>query len=183
MIGFTPNIYSSLKGIIVEPLINNLIFDSIVYSLSRRITLTTGGVADIVIDPTFYSGTENCVVFLPAGFSGIGSRVNIDLYAATVAAANGTAWIPLNRDNTSSKTAHVAVRYNPTVSSPGTLGSEFIIPSDGVGVAASAGGATQEGLPFKINTGIKYMFRMTNTSASQSFYGAVALSWFEFPRT
>lgn len=158
---------------------NKRVFDDQVFSLSKRFTVVSSGVVDIVFDPLAHTGL---ITFLPVAFiSGVGGPILIDLYLGTDAEDDGTSLSCINRNNASAVVCDMVVRLNPTVNTPGTLGPEFLLPSDGQGATSKAGGEVREDLVFNVNTAIKYMFRLTNTDTVNDTIMSVSASWFELP--
>ena len=172
------NSVSNLKGLIVEDLANNLVFDGILFSISKRLSIGASATVDIVFDPT------NCscdfVVILPVSFKAFGAGpITVDLYA-NPDYVGGTPIVPVNRDFTSANTPKAIWALSPTINDVGTkLPPEFIILSDGHAAVAQAGGETRESQVSNIDTTKKYMFRLINLEASAVNGAAIAASWFE----
>jgi hypothetical protein len=172
------NAVSPLKGLITEDLANSLVFDSVLFSISKRLTIGALGVVDIVFDPTA-CGCD-FVVILPVSFKAFGAGpINIDLYINPIYTL-GTVIEAGNRDFTSPNTPDAIWTLNPTVSDPGIKSPfEFIVLSDGVAATAVAGGETRESQVSNIDPSKKYMFRLTNQENSAVIGAGMAASWFE----
>lgn len=154
------------------------IFEGKTFSVAKRETLALSSTNNIVIDTS--AVTSDFLVFLPVVFKAFGAGpINVDLYFGTDADEDGTIWQSTNRDNTSSNTSSVVVRYNPTINNDGTkLPPEFTIFSNGTAAVAEAGGETREGLVFNARKDGKYMFRVVNTEANPAFFHMSA-TWYE----
>lgn len=158
---------------------NKKIFDDQVFSLAKRFTVAKSTSVDIVFDPTAHSGV---MCFLPIAFTcALGGPIEIDLHLGVDANENGKPWTTINRNNPSIVTANLKIRLNPTIVDAGIIGPEFLIPSDGTGAVAKAGGQAQEDLAFNANTAIKYMFRVRNIDAVTDVKMSIGASWFELP--
>ncbi len=169
---------SRIGANVTEELQNNLVFTKgCVFSISKRFTIPSSGVVDIVFDPTAI--TSNFVVFLPVFFQGFGAGpIEIDLYAGTDSDDDGTEIICFNRNELSSKDCEMAVWLNPTINNIGTkLPPEFEIPSDGTPATSTLGGQTGDSIVTNLQK-IKHTFRLTNTEASIARC-VIAANWFE----
>jgi len=171
---------SKFDAMIVEDIENDKIFDGLVFSVSKRLSIALSSTNDIVIDPTACTCTD--LVFLPIVFKAYGAGpINIDMYVGVNSDADGTLWASGNRDNKSSITADLTVRLNPTINSVGVkLPFEFVILSNGTAAVATAGGESKEALIFLPRKDVKYMFRIVNTEANDAA-GHVSINWFEVP--
>ncbi len=179
MIGNGESGKSLIGANVTEELQNNLVFTrERVFSISKRFTIPSSGVVDIVFDGTGISG--NFLVFLPVFFQGFGAGpIEIDLYAGTNADDDGTEIICFNRNELSSKDCEMVVRLNPNINDIGTkLPVEFEIPSDGTPATSTLGGQAGGTVVTNINKAAKHMFRLTNTEASIARC-VIAANWFE----
>jgi hypothetical protein len=92
-----------------------------------------------------------------------------------VVASGGTAFVPINRNRTSSNTSAGAVIINPTVTAVGTLLDAQIIPAE-AGKKTSGGNA--ETLEFVLKPLTNYLFRLTNANGfDHAAY--MQLEWYE----
>lgn len=162
-----------------EELQNNLVFTrECVFSISKRFTIPSSGVVDIVFDSTGI--TAPFLVFLPVFFQGFGAGpIEIDLFAGTDADDDGTEIICFNRNELSLKLCEMVVRLNPNIIDIGTkLPVEFEIPSDGTPATATIGGSAGDSIVTNINKAFKHTFRLTNTEANIARC-VIAANWFE----
>lgn len=170
IIGNAPNIGAALfefGGITTVDINSQKVFRDVVFSWSKRFTVPSSGVVDIVIDPTAIP-SEKTTVVLPVSFTGFGAGpINVDFYFGTDSDPDGTLWDGGNRDNRSLTAPDTVIRLNPTINSTGVKTPfEFMIPSDGVPAVASFGGQAKDDLIFIARKDGKYMFRLTNTEAN-----------------
>ena len=179
MIGNGQTGASKIGAIVSEKLENNLVFTKeCVFSISKRFSIGASATVDIVIDPTAI--TFPFLVVLPIAIKAFqAGPITIDLYFGTDANDDGTLWDSTNRNNTSSKTAELVVRLNPTINSVGTkLPPEFEIFSDGTPATATLGGAVSEDFVFNARKDGKYMLRLINIEANAA-RAVAAFNWFE----
>jgi hypothetical protein len=172
---------SKFKGIVSEELQNSLVFEEIVFGISKRITIpATGTPLDIVFDPTACSCAF--VVFLPFSAKAFGAGpIHLDIYTNPTY-TGGTPIPVVNRDFTSSNTSDISWLLSPAVTDPGTkLPAEFIILSDGIPATATIGGESKEDLVFNIDFTKEYLLRFENQEASPTTGGLLAATWFEIP--
>lgn len=161
---------------------NNRVFKHEVFAISKRIPVAKSGIARVVIDPT-----ENGVflqddfVFLPISVQANGGGpVDIDVYAGTDSAADGTVIESLDRNTDKALTAHTVFRLNPTINDNGTkLPVEFCIPSNGVSAVSEIGGAVKSDLILIPRKDIRYMFVFTNIDTVDDVTLVFSLNWFE----
>jgi len=167
--------FGALVNISIE---NEKVFHEILFSVSKRLTFAGLAIHDIVIDPL--ACTCDNLVFLPAVFKAFGAGpIEIDMYFGVTTDSDGTEWGSINRDNTSSNTADVVVKLDPTVTDVGIkLPVEFSIFSDGIAAVSLAGGESKEGLVFNARKDGKYMFRFTNTENAVA-NSTIAFNWYE----
>ena len=117
---------------------------------------------------------------MPAVFKAfVAGPVNIDVFINPTLSASGTIIPVVNRDFTSSKVAQAVFKLNPTVTDDGTLiPSDYVIYSNGTPAIATIGGESSERLPLNLDTTNTYLFKLTNTDATEAL-AHVATTWFE----
>lgn len=160
---------------------NFKVFQDQVFSVSKRFPLVKSGVANVIFDPTAYSGI---ISFLPISLmASLGGPIYVDLYVGTVVTpATGTILDSINRNFNSIVTADSVMILNPTITNDGTKApSEFMIPSNGTAAITKAGGQAREDLIININTATKYMFRFTNIDTVTDSIIQLSATWFELP--
>lgn len=165
MIGNNPNFAFEFDAITTVDVNSQKIFRDVAFAWSKRFVVpaASSGVFNIVID-TNAVPSDRTLVFLPITFTAVGAGpIFVDAYVGTDAAENGTLVPGSNRDNTSSTTPNVVVRFNPTINNDGVkTPAEFLIPSNGTAAVASFGGQSKDDLIIKTIIGTKYMFRLIN---------------------
>lgn len=159
---------------------NQKVFRGVTFGLARRFSIAKTDSIDIVIDPQAIP-EEKSFVLLPFVFSAIGGGpVNIDIYFGTTSSEDGTLWETINRDTTSPNTADTTVRFNPTISDPGTkLALEYQIQSNGTAAVAAIGGAVKEDFILRLRKDGKYLIRATNIDTVDDVQCTVASDFFE----
>lgn len=166
-----------MDGFTCVDIFNALVIKDCVFGISKRLTIPSSGIVDIVIDPSAFD--KDRLVFLPITFKAFGAGpIYIDIYFGTE--YNGGAEIEsINRDLTSSAEAKIKVWLDPNITEVGTkLPSEFVILSDGVAAVSNVGGETKEDLIFNGRIDGNYLFRLTNQEANAA-QGFIASNWAE----
>ena len=144
---------------------NDKVMQGICFSIRRRIALLASGVANVIFDPTAFTGTN--LVLLPLGFDAIGGPIRVDIYGGATSDDDGTLWTPYNRDFTSATLAQSLVRLNPGNIVDGPADPiELFIPSDGTGAASSSSVSTEDALVVNLDFSHKYLLRFTNIDAT-----------------
>jgi hypothetical protein len=87
------------------------------------------------------------------------SGITIEFYEAPTTSANGTLETTRNTDRTSSEIATMLVYSNPTVTNDGTL-----LDTNFIEGSLLAGGSIELQLDWKLKSGTKYIFKITNNS-------------------
>ena len=134
-------------GIITENVINNLVFEHVVFGVSKRFTLGNAETKYIIIDPDNFTG-QNLLV-LPVFFKSFGAGpINIDLHI-NPSFTPETEWIGMDRNNVEPVTPKIKIYYNTTVTDEGTkMPPEWCIFSNGVAAVAEAGGEVKDDFIF-----------------------------------
>lgn len=149
------------------------------FSICRRIDIPANpSVLDIVIDPT--NLTKTLMLMSHLEFNAVGAGpVFVDAYFNVTADDDGTQFIPINRDHSSSETAKCIVRVNPTVSDTGTkIPAEFLIPSISQG-SSNTTGEFGENILCSMNLAGKYLFRFSNQDNSACDGAHIFMNWVE----
>lgn len=151
----------------------------IAFSLRKRFSIAKNTFIDITFDPTAFVGKD--VVVFPLTFSALNGPIFIDIYSGATADDNGTILPAFNRSLALGSPAASIIRLSPSnVDVTGLLAIEYLIPSSGVGVNLTAGGA---GDPLVAVTDVtkKLLFRLTNTDTVNSADVGVIFDFFEVP--
>jgi len=158
---------------------NNRVFNHEVFGLSKRFSIASSEVIDIVLDTTLFD--KETLVLLPFSITGFDAGpLFADLYVGTTY-TGGTNWSGIDRNFCDTvESSEVFAVYKPTITLEGVKQEpEFMIPSNGTPAVATLAGAAKSDLLFKLKPGINYMLRITNTSTSNSGTGLIAMNWFE----
>jgi hypothetical protein len=150
-------------GFFVTKIENQKVFQGVVFGWSKRFVIAKSGSVDIIIDPTAIPEEKDFII-LPIKFQGaLAGPINVDIYFGATADNDGTEWEGINRDALSLNTPATIVRFEPTVSDPGTkIPLEYQIPSNGTAAVTSVAGAVEEDFISRLRTDGKYLIRLTN---------------------
>jgi hypothetical protein len=129
-----------------------------------------------VFDPTAFTGTNLTVE--PISFCATSGPITIDFYTGTDADDDGTLLGASNRRATSSNINEAILRLDPTINSIGTRFSGDLVPATGTAPANSSGGSNVSGLPFELDTSLKYAFVATNKDGANVYF-CIKMTWFE----
>lgn len=170
--------YNVFGTVIVEPITSSKVFDGVSFAASKRFTIGSEGVVDLVFDGT--AVTKEFIVFLPLTIKAFGAGpIYIDIYSGGDYSDNGTLIDCINRDTTSINDCESVIRLNPTITTTGTkLPVEFAVYSNGIPAVASLGGEVKEDFVLLLRKDVKYLIRMTNqeANAADAWFG---FDWFE----
>ncbi|MCK5600656.1 hypothetical protein KAR91_02235 [Candidatus Pacearchaeota archaeon] len=158
---------------------NNRVFNHEVFGIAKRFSIGASEVIDIIIDSRSFD--KETFVLLPFSILGFDAGpLNVDIYTGTVYTdATGVLWPGIDRNLETPVIPKVFGVYKPTITNVGTKSeAEFLVPSNGTAAVAKIAGSTKEDLLLKLQPGINYMIRITNTTATIGF-GSFGVSWFE----
>lgn len=179
MIGAGINSVNAFGTNITLDTFNNRVFNHEVFGISKRLTITSLGVIDLIIDARAFD--KNTFVLLPFSILGFDAGpLNIDLFAGTVYTdATGTLIPGADRNLDGAIVPKVFGVLDPTVTDDGTkFPTEFMVPSNGTAAVSKIAGTTKEDLLLKLIPGVNYMIRITNTTTTTGS-GVIGLTWFE----
>ena len=150
---------------------NHKVFESEVFTLSRRLTIPGSSTVNVVFDLTGATGAF--VVNLPLRFKAYGGGpLEIDLYKDVVyTGGTGTVLPTVSRDEVVSPTAGTVVIEDPTITDPGVVTPlQYVLYSAaGLGVANDIAGLDSSELFFVNSLNVK-RFEIRNTSAEDALF-------------
>lgn len=177
------NAFAKVKAVIIEPIQDNKVFKNEVFSAGYRFNIPSTGSVNIVIDPL--GMTRDNLVVLPIPIKAYGAGpIDIDVYYGGTYGDDGTLIQSANRNlNRPDITAGMVLRFNPTVTTDGTMfpPGQNVIFSNGVPATAKLGDSSSGGNLILVgNKDEKYLIRLTNTDAQDAASCHIGLNWFEF---
>lgn len=159
-------------------LANDKVMAGIAFTVRKRFVLASSGSVDIVFDPTAAIG-KNAVI-LPIGFDGLGGPLHVDIYKGVTANSDGTPIPIVNRDFNIPAAPDSIAQIDPTgVNIGGLTPLEFLVPSDGAGVANTTGSSIGGDLVTNLKITEKILLRITNTDGTAGATVGLKFDFFE----
>lgn len=152
---------------------NDYIFQGKSYSIETFFSIASGNTTyDIVFDTT---NVTNSLVALPTTWNTTAGDVTINLGICT-GYTDGTSLTPLNRLYSGSSSA-VIFKYDVTPAGYSAGATNILVGSSSTN-QSSGGGTIKGNLPIVLETGIKYVFRISNNSGENIKLGT-SINWYE----
>lgn len=144
---------SRIAGLITTSQRETALLKGQAFTQSQVFTLSAGLILNFLIDPTGYVPEEDQIygeiVFEVPSFSATGGPILIEFFTNPIFTLPGALVTPppFNRDAGNPRTPQLSLTQAPTLTSPGTLLSQILLPATSTGVVGTPS-SVSEALPF-----------------------------------